>query len=49
MYRKSSKYRNTAKHMSMFGIDVMSPNDEKVDGTLHKVTKKRHADVRRCK
>ena len=46
---KSSKYRNTVKHMSILGIAVKSPKDEKVDGILHKVTRKRQADVRRCK
>ena len=46
---KSSKYRNTVKHMSILGIAVKSPKDENADGMLHMVTRNRHREVRRCR
>ena len=48
-YKDSLKYFKTAKHMSIFGMELMLPTEENADGTLHKFTRKRHADVSRCK
>ena len=48
-YNVSLKYSKTAKHMSIFGMELMLPTEENADGTLHKFTRKRHADVSRCK
>ena len=48
-YNISSKYRKTAKHMFMFGTAVISPTEENAGGVLHRVTRNKHADVRRCR
>ena len=44
-YNDSFKYFKTVKHMSMFGMEVMSPTEENAEGTLHRFTRKRHVDV----
>ena len=47
IYNESSRYRKTAKHMCMFGTADISPAVENADGVLHRVTRNRHAEVRR--
>ena len=48
-YNDSLRYFKTAKHMSILGMEAMLPTEENADGTLHRFTRKRHADVSRCK
>ena len=48
-YNDSLKYFKTAKHVSIFGMELMLPTEENADGLLHKFTKKRHIEVSRCK
>ena len=48
-YNASLKYFKTAKHMSIFGMEVMLPTEENADGTLHRFTRKRQVEVSCCK
>ena len=48
-YKSFSKYCKHFKQTSMLGTARMLPTDEKHDGLLHKLTKNKHVEVKRCR
>ena len=49
MYKSFSKYYKHVKQTSMLGTARMLPTGEKHDGVLHKLTKNKLAEVKRCR